>query len=172
MIKKPDFVSIGVVTSVHGIKGEILVTPITDSPEQFFQLKKVYLKDRQGPRRIFDIESVRRKKNALIIKMVSVNTRDQAETLKGYRVEKAFDVQKSALKTDEFYIFELIGLNIKTTDGRWLGEITDVMQMPANDVYIVKNDDEEILIPAIGDVVKKVDLENGFIFIEPIKGLL
>ena len=73
---------------------------------------------------------------------------------------------------DEYYIFDLIGLKVKTADNPCLGEVTDVLTLPANDVYVVRDGSKEYLIPAIKDVIKKIDLDQEYILIEPIDGLL
>ena len=107
----------------------------------------------------------------LIIKFENIDDRDSALKLRGLYIDK-FSDECEALPPNEYYIFDLIGLQVKTTDNVWLGEITDVLTLPANDVYIVQDGSNEYLIPAIKDVIKKVDLEQGHILIEPLDGLL
>ncbi|UCE06844.1 MAG: 16S rRNA processing protein RimM [bacterium] len=171
MRKRPEFISIGIITKAYGVKGELMVIPITDEPQQFERLKNISIKYQTGEREFFPIEKVRVKPNRIILKLTGINERNQALTLKGLYVDKHLDECKD-LPPDEYYIFDLIGMNVKTTDNLWLGEVTDVLTLPANDVYVINDGSKEYLIPAIKDVIKKVNLEDKYILIEPLDGLL
>ncbi len=171
MKKRPEYVSIGIITKASGLKGEVVVIPITDEPQQFNKLKKISIKDQNDERKSFIIDSVRISSHRIIIKFGNINDRDSAQALKGLYIEK-HSSECEALPPEEYYIFDLIGLKVKTTDDILLGKIIDVLTLPANDVYIIQNESSEYLIPAIKDVVKKVDLEQEYILIEPLDGLL
>jgi len=171
MKKRPEFVSIGIITKAHGVKGEVVVIPITDEPQQFERLQKISIKSQEGERRDFVIERVKIRPDRIIVKFRDIDNRDHAFVLKGRYVDKAINECKD-LPPDEYYIFDLIGLKVKTTNNFLLGEVTDVLSLPANDVYVVNNGSKEYLIPAIKDVVKKVDLEQECILIELLDGLL
>ncbi len=171
MRKRPEYVSIGMIARAHGVKGEVVAVPSTDDLQQFEKLKQVFVKDQQGERKLFAIERVRVISERIIIKFESIDNRDSALQLRGLFIDKRSD-ECEALPPDEYYIFDLIGLKVKTTDHVWLGEITDVLTLPANDIYVVHDGVREYLIPAIKDVIKKIDLEGEHILIEPIDGLL
>jgi len=171
MKQRPEFISIGIITKAHGLNGEVVVTPITDEPKQFEKLKKISINDQQGERKFFIIERVRIRPDRIILKIEDINDRNHALTLKGLFIDKHVD-ECEELLPDQYYIFDLIGLKVKTTDNLWLGEVIDVFTLPANDVYVVNDGSKEYLIPAIKDVIKRVDLENEYILIEPLEGLL
>lgn len=171
MKERPEFVSIGIITKAHGIKGELLVIPITEDPPQFEKLKNISIKSVKEERKSFAIERVRIGTNGIILKLHGIDDRNSALALKGYYIDKRLD-ECEPLTPDEYYIFDLIGLEVRTTDNRSIGEVKEVLTLPANDVYVVMNGTREFLIPAIKDVVKNVDLENEVILIEPIDGLL
>lgn len=171
MKKRPEFISIGLITKAHGVKGEMVVIPITDEPQQFEALENISIKYPEDERKFFTIERVSIKPDRILLKVAEINERSHALALKGLYIDKHLE-EGEALPPNEYYIFDLIGLQVKTTDDVWLGEVRDVLILPANDVYVVNNGSREYLIPAIKDVVKKVDLEQEYILIEPIDGLL
>ena len=172
MKPRPEFISIGIITGAHGIKGEILVTPLTDNPQQFKNKKNVFVSDGNKKREQYTIQSIReKKKNLFIIKLNGVDNRNQAISLQKLLIEKQFE-KDVKLAADEYYIFDVIGLDVQTIDKKQIGKVKDVLSFPANDVYVVKDDSKEILIPAIKSVIKKVDLEKEILFINPIDGLL
>lgn len=171
MKERPDFISIGIVAKAHGTRGEVQVNPTTDVLSQFKTIKQVYLKMPQRERRTLIIEHARIKNDKIILKLAGIDNRTEAADLKGSLIEKHFDSAEQ-LPPDEYYVFDLIGLKVKTTANLWLGEITEVLSLPANDVYVVQSGATEYLIPAIKDVVKQIDLDAGMIVIQPLEGLL
>jgi len=171
MKERPEFISIGIISKAHGIKGEVLVSSLTDNPEQFQKLKQIFLKQQDGSRSRISIQQVRQKNNQFIIKFRGIENRNQAETLQKVLIEKKIE-DGDVLSPDEYYIFDLIGMKVYTTDNQILGVVKDVLTLPANDVYIVQSENKEVLIPAIRSVVKKIDLEKELILIDPIDGLL
>lgn len=171
MKKRPEFVSIGIIARPHGIKGEVQVNPITDDLQQFKTVTHVYLSMGEEERKRYKIENVSIKKDKAVLKFEGIDDRTAATILKGALLERHFD-QYEPLLPDEYYIFDLIGLNVKTTENSWLGTVTEVLTFPANDVYVVQNGTTEYLIPAIKDVIKAIDLETETMLIQPIEGLL
>ena len=171
MKKRPEFVSIGYISRAHGIRGEIVVNPITDEPDQFWNDMEFFILTRHNDRQKIEIENIREGNAKLIVKLRQIDDRNAAEELRGSYIQRRVE-QGPALEDDEYYIFDLIGLEVKTIDGRELGRIVDVLTMPANDVYVVRSKSGEFLIPAIRDVIKKIDLNNEIMLIEPIDGLL
>lgn len=167
----PEWVTIGVVSGAHGIQGEIKVVPMTDDPQRFRLLDQIYLDFSANNLKSYTIQRVRFQKRTILLKLEGIEDRSTVEQLQGIELKIP---RESCLELpdDQYYIFQIIGLAVYSTDGQWLGKLSDVMQMPANDVYVVQNGEQEILIPAIKDVIKKVDLETGVMTIELLEGLL
>ena len=171
MKKRPEFVSIGIIIRAHGVRGELVIAPITDEFQQFEELKKISVKALSGERQFFTIDRARVRADRVILKLEEINDRDQATQLKGLSVDKHIS-ECPELPPGEYYIFDLIGLKVKTTTGILLGEVVNVLTLPANDVYVIHDGTTEYLIPAIKDVIKKIDLKEEYILIEPLDGLL
>lgn len=170
MHQKNDFISIGAVIKAHGISGEILIIPFTDELEQFNSIDKVFL-NLNARRKIYAVKKVRLTDNKIILKLEGIDDRTTAQSLKGALIErKLADLRK--LSDNEYFIFDLIGLEVKDVAGEYLGELTDVLTLPANDVYIIKSGEKELLIPAIKEVIKHIDLNRREMIINPIDGLL
>ena len=169
MHQEIEFVSIGAVNKAHGIKGELQITPITDEPEQFSTLNSCYLNFNEK-RKICSIEKVRFTRNKILLKLEGIDDRTTAQKLRGAFVEiKLTDLRE--LSDNEYFIFDLVGLKVKKMSGEFIGELIDVLTLPANDVYVVNNGEQEFLIPAIKDVIKQVDLKRGEMSIDPVDGL-
>jgi 16S rRNA processing protein RimM len=163
---EPEFITIGKILSPRGTGGQFRVQVATDFPERFSPSSEVYIDGRPVL-----IESVDWHRGQAIVKLASVDTVEAAVKLRGQLLE----IHHSQLKTlpeGQYYHFQLIGLEVRTVRGDRIGEITDILTMTSNDTYVVRGDRGEILIPAIEDVVKSVDLEAGLLVIEPMKGLL
>lgn len=170
MKDRPEFISIGRVSKAHGIKGEVIVFPITDNADQFRRPMEFFLSNGSQIRDRIEIEKVREQKGRFIVKLRGFDDRDSAESIRGFYIERRLESDEK-LDPDEYYIFDLIGLNVFTTAGEKIGTIGDVLSLPANDVYVVRNNSQEILIPAIKSIIKRVDLENELVLIEPMEGL-
>ncbi|MBD3288816.1 16S rRNA processing protein RimM [candidate division KSB1 bacterium] len=169
VVQKKEFISIGAVTKAHGIKGEIGVKPLTDEPEQFTLIKSVYL-NINNSRTLVEVEKVRLQQNFIILKLAHINDRTAAEQLKGALIEREISELRE-LEDNEYYVFDLIGLEVKDLDGNLIGELVDVMILPANDVYVIRGGEKEFLVPAIQDIVKKIDLDRNEMLIYPMNGL-
>ena len=162
----PESLIVGRILAPWGIRGEVKVEVLTDFPERFAPGKAVYLDT--GP---LEIERCRYYKHHLILKLVTVDSIEAAEKLRG----QALTIPSSELHPlpeGQYYTFQLIGLKVVTTEGQTLGHVTDIMSTGSNDVYIVAGKRGEILIPAIEDVVKSIDLKKGKMVVEAIEGLL
>ena len=166
-----DLLQVGVITSTHGVRGEVKVFPTTDDPARFKKLKQVILDT--GKEQIdLEIAGVKFFKNMVILKFKGI---DNINDVEKYRQKGLFVTREHAvkLKKDEYFIANLIGLQVTSDEGEALGEISDVLQTGANDVYVIKTPEgEEILLPAIKDCVKAVDIEGKTIHcgIEDIVG--
>ncbi|MBI4496485.1 MAG: 16S rRNA processing protein RimM [Chloroflexi bacterium] len=163
---EPERVVVGRVLGTWGLRGDLRVQPLTDNPERFQPGQTVWL--RGVPRRI---EASRAQKGQVILKLSGVARAEEAEALRGEVLEVPI-AEVPALSEDWYYHFQLVGLQVWTEDGRFLGAIADILETGANDVYIVRGADREYLIPAIAEVVQQVDLEAGRMTIRELPGLL
>ena len=164
---------VGVITSPHGVMGEVNVFPTTDDAKRFRRLKEIILV--QGKtEKIVEIENVKFFKQMVILKLKGYDDRDAVEKLRQCSLfvprEKAVRLQR-----DEYFIADLIGLKVLDGDANdeELGTIEDVMQTGANDVYEIRmKDGRELLLPAIKQCILAVDVEAGFIRVHVLEGLL
>ena len=155
-----DMLQVGVITQTHGIRGEVKVFPTTDDAARFKKLKKVTL-DNGKERRELEIASVKFFKNLVILKFKGI---DNINDVEKYKKAPLYVTREDAvpLGENEYFIADLIGLKVISDEGEALGILDDVLQTGANDVYVVKCDNgEEILVPAIKDCVKNVDIEGN-----------
>lgn len=150
---------IGKIIGVHGIKGELKVIPYTDNPERFRLLKSVYIKT-ENNLVFLNILNYRYHKNLVLLTLENIEDRNIAEKYRNSEIYIDKDLRLK-LPDNRFYIDELIGLNVYEND-IYLGNIIDVLQPGANDVYVInRNNNKKGYIPAIKQVVLKVDLKNN-----------
>ena len=165
------FLQVGVLSSTHGIRGEVKVFPTTDDKERFLDLKEVLLDT--GKEQIpLEIQNVRFFKQVVILKFKGIDHINDIERYKGRPlfVEREHAVP---LEADEYYIADLIGMEVFTEDGAFFGQLQDVIETGANDVYIIDSDEHgEVLIPAIQDCILHVDPEARQMTIHLMKGLI
>jgi 16S rRNA processing protein RimM len=162
----PESLIVGQILGPLGTKGEVKIRVATDFPDRFSPGRPVYLDDRP-----VEIESSRPHKQHLILKLSGIDTRNAAEDLRG----RELTVPRSELRSlpdGEYYAFQLIGLEVMTTGGGAVGRVVDVMTTASNDVYVVRGVRGEVLVPAIEDVVKSIDVDAGRMVIDAIEGLL
>lgn len=165
-----DMLRVGVITSTHGVRGEVKVFPTTDDAARFKTLKQVYL-DTGREYLPLEIQNVKFFKNMVILKFKGY---DNINDIQPYKSKDLLVTREQAvaLEEDEYFIADLIGLRVITESGEVLGTLKDVMETGANDVYIVETGSgKELLIPAIGDCILKVDLEGGIMQVHLLDGL-
>ena len=165
-----DLLQVGVITTTHGIRGEVNAFPTTDDAHRFDYLQSVLL-DTGKELCELDIERVKYFKQYVILKFKDVDNINDIEPYKGKSlyVTREFAVP---LKENEYYIADLIDMEVYLENGEYFGTLMDVMETGANDVYVVHIESgKEVLIPAIKDCIKKVDVENGKMVIHLLKGL-
>ncbi|MBN2410292.1 16S rRNA processing protein RimM [candidate division KSB1 bacterium] len=167
----PDFVIIGKITRPHGVRGTLRVEPITDDPQRYNLLSQIYIHSNKGPRTLYTIENVQTVNRYILLNLQDINTRNDAEAFRGCYIEIPRQ-ECIPLPEGEHYYFELIGFSVISNQGKEIGELQDVYSYPANDVYVVKNNEKEILIPAVDEFIDHVDYKTGTITINPIEGLL
>ena len=162
----PDgYVAVGRVLTTHGVKGDIKVQPLAP-PGQLKAGKEVLLAG--------ETLRIERSHEAGRFLHLKLSTIDQREDAAAHRDEYLLVAQADLDPPgeDQYYHFQLIGLRVVTTEGEDLGEIAEVFATPGNDVFVVRGDRGEVLIPAIDDVVHGIDLEAGRVTIEVVPGLL
>ena len=161
-----EFIIIGQILAPWGVKGKLKVEVVTDFPERFTPQSRIYVN-----RQPMTIDSTEWRKGKVIIKLNTVDSIEEAQKLRGQPVEIPHS-QLHPLPEGQYYHFQLIGLEVWTTQGELLGTVTEILNADSNDNYVVRGAKGEVLIPAIEDVVKSIDLNKGCIIIEPIEGLL
>ena len=166
-----DWIPVGKVTKVHGLKGELkLYTSIEDI--WFADLKQIRLSC-DNPMQNFTeyrIQSIRGK-SPLIIKFQGINSLESAKELAG-KTLYVFRDQFPDLPDDEYYWFQIEGLRVYDQGGHYYGNIEEIIRTGSNDVYVVRDDKRELLLPMIDSVVKKIDLKAGELIFYPVEGLL
>jgi 16S rRNA processing protein RimM len=162
----PESLVIGYILGPWGMKGEMKVHVVTDFPDRISPGRPVYLDNHP-----LEIETCRAHRQHLVVKLVGIDTRTDAEKLRGSELTiPGTDLRP--LPDGEYYAFQLIGLDVVTTGGRPVGRIVDLMTTGSNDVYVVRGEQGETLVPATEDVVKSIDVEKQRMVIEAIEGLL
>ncbi len=165
-----DLLQVGVITTTHGVRGEVKVFPTTDDPARFKKLKNVILDT--GKEKIdLEVAGVKFFKNMVILKFKGI---DDINDVEKYRKKSLYVTRENAvkLKKNEYFIADLIGLKVESDEGEDLGTLSDVLQTGANDVYVLsKEGEDDILLPAIKECVKDVDIENGTILVHLLPGL-
>ena len=166
-----QLLQVGVISSTHGVCGEVKVFPTTDDVKRFKKLKKVIL-DTGKEQLPLEIEGVKFFKQFVILKFDGIDNINDIEKYKGKRllVDREHAVK---LKKDEYFIADMIGMDVFTEDGELFGALKDVMETGANDVYIIEmSDGKEVLVPAIKQCILDVDIENRKMVIHLLKGLV
>lgn len=166
----PQFVIIGQILRSHALHGAVKVRVIPDAEEQFLHLRQVVLQRGEQTLGMYAIEKLQNITDGFLVKFREINDRDQAESLRGAKLIIAREACEPA-GPDQFYHFDLIGLPVFSASDEPLGEVVDILHYPANDVWVIRQDGTERLVPAIDAVIQKVDLPNRRIVITPLPGL-
>lgn len=166
-----EYIEIGQIVKTNGLKGVVKVNPFTDDIGKFEDLKYVYIQLKNELKKV-KIEQVRYNKNQVLLKLEGIDSIEEAEKYRNFYLKTEKESQED-LGEDTYYIVDLIGLDVYSDKNEYLGKIEDVFPTGSNDVYVVKDNlGKQILIPAIADVVKEVDLKNKKMTINLIPGLI
>lgn len=155
----PELITIGKIINTQGHKGELKVLPLTDFPERFLTTSEVILNLREQ-NFTYHIDAARIYKKYIIISIREIPDMNTALNFKSALIQVAKD-QLVKLPEGHFYIFDIVGLEVYTIDGMFIGQVSDVITTGSNDVYVVKNsDNNEILLPAIKEVVREINIKE------------
>jgi len=165
------FLQVGVISSTHGVRGEVKVFPTTDDVKRFKKLKKVIL-DTGKEQMPLEVESVKFFKQFAILKFKGIDNINDIEKYKGKSllVDREHAVK---LDKDEYFVADMVGLAVFTDDGQQFGVMKDVMPTGANDVYVIESPKYgEVLVPAIKQCILDVNIEQGKMVIHLLEGLV
>jgi 16S rRNA processing protein RimM len=166
---EPRFLVIGRVIKPHGVRGEVRVEIITDLPERFTWLDTVYIGE--DPPEPIGVEAVRFHKNFVLVKLVGYDTRETAATLRAQLLQVSED-DGIPLEEGEYFLYQLVGLAVYTDEGEHLGQLVDVLETKANNVFVVNGSRGEVLLPDTDEVVLDIDFENGRMEVHLLPGLV
>jgi 16S rRNA processing protein RimM len=170
----PDYLLLGEILRPHGVAGEVRMRILTAYPERLSELETVYLADNTDGTDATEylLESVRMHQGYALMKFEDVGDRDEADRLRQLYVMIAVE-DAVPLEEGEFYLYQLIGLEVETEEGQPLGNITEVIETGANDVYVVNGAAYgEVLIPVTEETIVKTDIDAGKIVVKLPEGLL
>ena len=166
-----EFLEIGQIVNTFGIKGIVKVKPFTDDIRRFDNLKKVYVESNKTKKE-YQIEEVKYHKDMVLIKFKGIDNPEDAESLRNYYL-KVKREDEAELEEGTYYIVDLLGLDVYSDEGELLGKLDDIFNTGSNDIYVVKDElGKQILLPAIPDVIKEINLKEKKIVIHIIKGLI
>ncbi len=167
---EPRFIAIGRIIRPHGIRGELAVEVLTDFPDRFDTVKTVYLGDTLEAE-AWRVKATRWHKDRILLTVRGCHDRTTADGLRGLLVQIPIE-EAMPLPEDEYYPHELIGLDVTTVEGEELGKVSDILFTNANDVYVVIGARGQILLPAIAEVIERIDLDTGEMVVTPMEGLI
>ena len=170
---EPRYLLVGRVARPHGVRGELRVRIITDYPERLSHHAYLYLAPSASPETAnpYPVEKLRIHGNVLLLKLGGCDDRNSADQLRGMLVQIPID-DAVPLEDGEFYLYQVIDVQVETDGGEVLGRVVDVIETGANDVYVVRGPRGEVLLPAIEDVIVELDLESNRMVVHLIPGLL
>ena len=163
---KEQYLEVGKVTNVHGLMGEVRVQPWADSPDFLCQFKTLYVDKAHWPIRV---ERARVHKNMVILKLEGVTDVNGALAMRNAGLY--IDRKDANLPEGSFFLADLMNMEVRDTQGKVLGKIADVLTLPANNVYVVRGGEREIMIPAVDQFVKEVNVDEGYMTVALIEGM-
>ena len=165
----PEYLIVGEIIRPHGVRGDVAMKAVTAYPERLSEIETLYVGEDFTPYRV---KRARQHRAGMLLLFESITDRDQAEELRGQTVYVHID-DAVPLEEGEFYLYQLEGIRVVTDEGVELGELTDYIETGANDVYIITTPDgDEVLIPAIPDVIQEIDLEEHTMTVKLLEGLI
>lgn len=171
MLNPEDYIFIGKIGRTTKTDGTVVIIPMTSFPERFSKLKEVFLTRVKSAPKTYKVSKVTIQKEKISIKLEGVDSIEEAEKLKDFRITIHKD-DKFELPEDYYYISDLVNCIVYDQDENRLGQVKEVMEMAANDIYIVDYKGKDLLIPAISQFVRDIDTENKKIVVSLIDGML
>lgn len=165
-----EYISIGQIVNTYGVKGELKVYPLTDDIRRFDKVKIVYIEENQGLYK-YEIQHIKYLNNIVIVKFKNVEDIESAEKFRNKYI-KVHRNDAVKLPEDSFFVCDIIGADVFNLDGELLGKVYDVIQTGSNDVFVVKTEDKEILIPALKTIFKEIDIIKGRMVVKLPEGLI
>ena len=167
-----NYYDVATIVKTHGIKGELQVISLTDFPEERFQPgSQLFIEKDDGQHQEVEVESARPHKQFMLIKLKGYDNINDVLQFTKKKLQVSED-QQDDLPQGQYYYRQIVGLDVKTTDGQLLGQIKEIMPTGANDVWVVaRPNKEDLLLPAIPDVIKEVNLDDGLVIVELMEGL-
>lgn len=155
-------IAVGKIVAPHGVRGDLRVVPLTDFPERFHSLKRIYLDDNA----MATVEAIKFHQQFVLVKLYECNTRDEAELLRGKYIQIPQE-EVMPLPAGHYYLFEIMDCKVYTEEGDYLGTVTDIVQTGSNDVYTVTAENGATrLIPALREVVRSIDIAGKKIVVK------
>jgi 16S rRNA processing protein RimM len=162
-----QLVAVGRVLRPHGVRGDLLLQAITDFPERLSEVDTVYVGEAAEPH---PLQGARLHRNQLLLHLADCHDRDCAEAYRGQLIQIRVD-SVPPLPKGRYYHHEVLGLEVVTDEGETLGPVADILETGANDVWVVRAEGGEILLPAIKSVILKVDVAEGRVTVHLMDGL-
>ncbi len=166
-----DFVAVAYIVRTHGLKGDVKVIQLSDDPDRIYSLSSIFIISKNGEKKESCINKVKAIKGGFAISLEFSTSLSEAQQIVGSYISVPVD-EVPALGKDTWYQYEIIGIEVFTTDGTCLGKVGDILSTGSNDVYIVRDKEREYLIPAIRDVIKEVDIKGRRMVIALMDGLI
>lgn len=163
-----NFLLIARISRPHGNKGKVKINSYAESDSIYRELDELYVEDKSGEIRSLHINYRGAHRRFLILGFAELKGMDEVEELRGCNLY----MDKANLKEiaeGEFYHFQLLGLEVITTEGARIGKIESIIETGSNDVFVVKNGDQEHLVPAVKDFIKEIDIKKGTMIVEPLE---
>ena len=162
------WIAVGEIMGAYGARGELRVRPFSRFPQRFRALRRVYIGEEHRPAAVLH---VRPGKQGVIMRVEGVETRDAARQLLGTYLYVP-ELEAVPLPKGEYFVHQIVGLRVITEDGMDLGTVQDVLSTGSNDVYVVRGPRGEVLLPAIREVIREIDLPSGTLRVRLLPGLV
>jgi len=163
------WIAVGEIVGVFGIRGEVKVLPLTDFPDRFAQTPTLYLGNAHTP---YPVKSARQHQRVVLLALDGIDTVDAAERLRGMTLWIP-EAERMPLEDDQFYLHDVVGLRVVHVNGQPLGEVVNFISGGGNDLFVVRvtPSGREVLLPAVREFVRELDLAGGVLRVDPIPGL-
>jgi len=165
-----DMLLLGRIIRPHGLEGVLRVQSYASSKDSFLEGGSVLLRRSGGDIREYGVVAVAAHKGIVLMKLEGIDSVEEAEKYRGADI--VVEKQSVPLQEEEFLWEELLGLDVYLATGEQVGRLSQIIPTKGNDIYVIKGEKKEILIPAVHEVIKEIDIEEGRITISPMEGLL